>query len=313
MASPLMPADSDKWSDSELVREYHLMLTEAEVASSNAAELLATSSGLSASQVKSAMAKGAVWVTPAYVDKSTGRSSPGKPASTRRIRRKSARLQVNDELHFYYNPKVLAMLPKHPELVADEQRFSVWLKPAGVFSQGSKWGDHCAMERLVAAELENQRDTYMVHRLDRATSGLMLVAHDKGAAAQLGELFRNRQITKRYQAVVSGKFPESDVSLTSPIDEKSARTQVRLHRYCGETDRSYLLVDIGTGRKHQIRIHLAREGFPIIGDRLHGNVDPGTETLPDLQLAAVQLEFASPFDGEQKCYQWDAFGYRKLV
>ncbi len=259
--------------------EKHIQVVSSET---DAAALLAEASGLSKQAIKKAMGSGAVWLT--------------RGKQTHRIRRAKKALVVGDELHLYYDEAILAQQPAEAELLADEALFSIWFKPRGMFSQGSKWGDHCSIDRHV--ETRMQRPAFIVHRLDRHASGLMIIAHSKKIAAAFAKLFRERQIDKRYEAIVSGKFPDM-MTMDSPIDDKVAISHARLLDYDPENDRSLLQINIETGRKHQIRRHLAEAGFPIIGDRLYGEND---EKDGDLQLLSSALAFASPVDGEFKHY-----------
>ncbi|AUD79940.1 RNA pseudouridine synthase [Kangiella profundi] len=267
--------------------EQHINLEDvADLNDTNPLELLAQASGLSKQKVKDAMKKGAVWL------------SRGKQA--RPLRRKNASLSLGDELHLYYNEQVLSESVSKPQLIADEGDYSVWHKPYGVWSQGSKWGDHCSIGRLVEEHFDYNRQTYVVHRLDRAARGLIIVAHNKEAAAALSAMFAKRAAEKHYIAWVSGKFPHDSITIEKPIDKKPAKSIMTVKEYDAESDRSLLSVQILTGRKHQIRIHLASLGFPIIGDRLYGTAD---DQSPDLQLLANQLSFKCPLTGDLKQYQ----------
>ena len=254
----------------------------------NPLELLASESGLSKQKIKDAMTKGAVWLS----------KSKDKTASARQIRRKNSKVKEGNQLFLYYNEGVLAETVAMPDLVADEDDYSVWNKPYGVWAQGSKWGDHCSIGRLVEQYFDYNRQSYVVHRLDRAASGLMLVAHNKKAAAALSQLFAKREVEKVYQAKVQGRLPEANMTIEQAIDGKPAKSHVKVLSYDGEL--SLVEVKIETGRKHQIRIHLAGLGCPIVGDRLHGNAD---ETSDNLQLKAVKLSFICPITGKRNRYQ----------
>ncbi len=258
--------------------ELHLPVATAE---EKASLLLARASGLSQGRIKEAMTKGAVWL-----------ESGGRP---RRLRRGDHRPRPGDLLHLYYDRRILDAEPEPPVLVRDLGAFSIWIKPAGLFSQGSRWGDHCTLHRRVERHLEPRRPAFPVHRLDRATRGLMLVAHRKGTAAALAALFRERRVEKRYTALVHGRFPAGETVCDSPIDGRPARSRIRCLRHLEGSDRSLVEVTIDSGRKHQVRRHLAQLGHPLVGDRLHGNgTDPG-----DLQLVASHLAFDSPSDGNR--------------
>ncbi|SFV77536.1 Ribosomal large subunit pseudouridine synthase D [hydrothermal vent metagenome] len=241
-------------------------------------DALVETTQLSKQILKSALDKGCVWL------------KTGKKIN--RVRRIKKPLKIGNEVFIYYNEKILSSTPKAPELLLDKNSYSLWFKPAGVFSQGSKWGDHCALTRLV--EKITQKDSFLVHRLDRATSGVMAIAHTKLAAKNLSNLFANRQINKTYLAIVEGDFPHQTISLDGDIDGKHALSHVHLVRK--NQEKSLLEITIETGRKHQIRKHLSGINFPIIGDRLHGNA---LKNHPeDLQLQAIQLGFNCPIDNK---------------
>ena len=236
------------------------------------------------------MQKGAVWLT--------------DNKGTRRLRRHSKKINSGTTLHFYFDSEVLNDVVDAAVLIADEGDYSVWYKPRGMLSQGSKWGDHSAINRWVEKNLEPQRPAFIVHRLDRFASGLILLAHKKKTATLLAELFQKKMITKQYKAIVHGLFPETSVTYESEIDNKPAVSHMSLLQYDEVNNQSLLQVDIETGRKHQIRLHLSGAGFPIVGDRLYGAERDGNDNT-DLQLTAFKLSFVSPVDGSEKVYTLD--------
>lgn len=249
-------------------------------------DCLSEASGLSRQRVKAAMTKGAVWLT--------------RGRGTRRLRRATRVLASGDVLHLYHDERVLAMAPEPPLLIADEGAYSVWHKSRGMPSQGSKWGDHCTVTRWAEQHLTPPRSAFGVHRLDRAATGLIVVAHEKRVAAALARLFRERLVEKRYRVIVKGDVPASPspLVLDAPVGGREACSRVvRLARDEG-ADRTLLDIAIETGRKHQIRVHLAGAGAPVVGDRLHGL---GGEE--DLQLTACLLGFDCPMTGLRKVYQ----------
>jgi len=267
--------------------EAHIPITHDDL---TAVDALSAETRLSRQVIKQAMNKGAVWL--------------GRAKHTQRIRRASKTLKAGDALHLYYNPAVLAMQTDSAQLIADEGKYSIWYKPSGMLSQGSKWGDHCTVGRWAEQHSQPQRPAFVVHRLDRAASGLVLIAHAKKVAAALSKLFQDRQIEKHYAAIVQGHFPASPEVKTfnSDIDDRPAITHVHAVSYNSERDCTLLDVIIETGRKHQIRKHLSRSGFPIIGDRLY---NPAEHHDEDLQLCAVSLSFACPLTGLSRLYELD--------
>ena len=247
-------------------------------------DLLGQATGLSKQRIKLAMTQGAVWMT--------------RGRNTRRLRRAKRVLRAGDEVHLYYDAAILAEVPPEPTLVADVGAYSVWCKPHGLRSQGSKWGDHCTVVRWAERHLQPERPSFTVHRLDRAANGLILVAHSRRMAAALSALFREREVVKHYRAMVAGDFSEqpNPVRVNRPLDDREAISEFSLLEVSDDGNRSLVGVHIETGRKHQIRRHLADLGYPIIGDRLYGN---GLEDGVDLQLTACLLAFRCPVTGEQ--------------
>lgn len=227
--------------------------------------------------LKQVMNQGAVWLTVAK--------------QTSRLRRASKTVEKGQVLHLYYDEKVLNTEVAQAQLIEDCVDYSVWFKPYGMLSQGSKWGDFTTITRFAEQYFEFKRMGFIVHRLDRATSGLILVAHSKKAARALSQMFESRQLDKRYLAKVYGKVL-ADCTIETPIDDKPAVSHVVVKDYDKSNDISLLEIKIDTGRKHQIRRHLSSIEHSIIGDRLYGN---GDNSL-DLQLMAYKLSFNCPIE-----------------
>ncbi len=269
----------------------------------DALEHLAELTGLSKQQLKTYALKGSVWLT---------QFSPSKPTKPERLRRLKKALLPGMILDFYYFPELLNSEQTPAQLIEDKQGYSVWLKPRGMLSQGSKWGDHTALYRWVEMHYKPNNETrqaWIVHRLDRATQGLMLLSHTKKMAQALSTLFESRQIHKAYQANVWGEFPAETQTITLPIDDKAAVSHITLKAYNAELNISRVEIDIETGRKHQIRRHLSESGFPIIGDRLYGDesldlaLQTNGESRPDLQLTAYKLSFVCPITQQLSLYE----------
>lgn len=147
----------------------------------------------------------------------------------------------------------------------------------------------------------------VVHRLDKDTSGVMLVAKNSAAQANLARQFKSHSVTKDYLALVRGKLEpengiiEADIGRDSRNRKKmavvaqgrEARTEYRVVRYIG----GYTLLEVmpETGRTHQIRVHLAAIGFPVVGDKVYGVKAP---FLSRQFLHASRLGFKLPSTGE---------------
>ncbi len=177
-----------------------------------------------------------------------------------------------------------------------------------MLSQGSKWGDHCTVNRWAEKHLQPERPAFIVHRLDRAANGLIILAHTKSVASQFSKMFEQREVDKRYQVEVEGDFStmivdaESTLTINEAIDEKIAISHITILSVNSDENTSTLEVKIETGRKHQIRKHLSNLGFPVVGDRLYGN---GSETV-DLQLQAKSLKFTCPLTAEERFFTLDS-------
>jgi RluA family pseudouridine synthase len=153
-----------------------------------------------------------------------------------------------------------------------------WLavnKPAGVPSQPARDRKVLSMEEMLRLQY---REIYLVHRLDTPTSGVMLFARSAAAAAKLSRLFAAGEIRKTYLARVDPPIRE-ELTIDSPIDGKEALTIVKPRAG------NLVEVEIKTGRTHQIRIHLASAGHPVLGDRRYGG-----KAAPRLMLHAWRLE-----------------------
>jgi len=260
------------------ITELHLDIKED---NSKAISHLQSACSLSIQTLKRAADQGSVWLE--------------RDNYVRRLRRLKTDLRAGDALHLYYSETIFNQHPQTATLIDDCHDYSIWFKPAGMYSQGSKWGDHCTITRF--AEKSLARNCFLVHRLDRATSGLMLLAHGKKVAAKLAKAFENREVKKTYRAMIKGQLQlDEELTIDSPIEGKEAVTYIA----CLKTTETFSLVNvtIKTGRKHQIRKHLAHINHPVIGDRLYGDGD----TSMDLQLAAYQLGFECPTTGDKKNY-----------
>jgi len=163
--------------------------------------------------------------------------------------------------------------------------------------QGTAYGDHCALLRAAALFFKSQRRVFPVHRLDREAAGIVLVAHDKGAAGKLSQLFQNRSIVKHYRAQVLGNLAEKkpEDTIRIPLDGKPAETGYKSGDYDPASNTTQVNVTIRTGRRHQIRRYFAMIGFPVMGDPRYGE---GNKNTRGLILLATALEFECPFSGK---------------
>ncbi len=250
-----------------------------------ASDYLVSKSGLSKSKVNDAMHKGAVWLKK-------------KRGGMNRLRRATAVLKKGDHIELHYDKKILSITPPSADCLGDRGNYSVWDKPPGMTAQGTLYGDHCSLMRHAELFFSPQRKVFLVHRLDREASGVMLIAHDKPAAAGLSELFQKNLITKRYRAEVLGDLGEKDLKGTMefPLDGKSAMTEYQVLSYDPERNTSTADIVIRTGRLHQIRRHFEMIGHPVMGDPKYGK---GNKNAEGLKLTAVSLRFRCPVTGKE--------------
>ncbi len=152
----------------------------------------------------------------------------------------------------------------------------------------------------------------IVHRLDKDTSGLIIVAKNAPAHLKLAEQFKNRTITKVYLALVKGRLTPSEGTIEANIGHsprdwrkmaivtrgRAAATQYKVVRYLG----NYSLLEVRpkTGRTHQIRVHLAAIGHPVLGDATYG---AKTDLIARQFLHAHRLGFRLPSTGEYREFQ----------
>ena len=172
-------------------------------------------------------------------------------------------------------------------------------KPAGLAAQGGK-GIGVSLDSLLAQSRSVR--PLLVHRLDRDTSGLILVAKNKTAAAAYSRLLGgtaggHRAVVKRYLAICSGKPAQAEGVISLDLEirgmKKKSETSYRLVENLRD-DYSLLELELGTGRMHQIRRHLALTGNPVLGDDKHGDFTLNhllrkTMKLNKLLLHASQL------------------------
>lgn len=245
-----------------------------------ACDLLAAKSGISKSRLKDAMNKGAVWLR-------------GKKGGLKRLRRATTRLRAGDHIELYYDEKILSAVPPEARCLEDRKAYSTWHKPAGLMSQGTKYGDHCSLLRQAELLFSPPREAYLVHRLDREVSGIMLIAHSPKMAAELSVLFQKNAIVKKYLAEVLGIVGDAGQTgkIEFPLDGKAAVTEYKIISCNPEKKTSVVDIVIKTGRLHQIRRHFDMIGHPVMGDPRYGKGNKNTEGI---KLKAVALKFLCP-------------------
>lgn len=190
-------------------------------------------------------------------------------------------------------------------------------KPAGIVVSGNKFKTiENALRKNITKSDKTDALSWAkpVHRLDAQTSGLLISARTAKALAMLGQMFENKKIQKTYRAVVVGK-PPTEGTMNFEIEGQKAVTAyktIKTVKALKYGDVSLVELYPKTGRTHQIRIHLAKLGHQIIGDKLHGE-EGYTIHHKGLFLAAVGLEFIHPISNKnislkiQQPYKFDSF------
>jgi 23S rRNA pseudouridine955/2504/2580 synthase len=199
-------------------------------------------------------------------------------------------------------------------IVFEDARLIVIDKPAGVAVHGGSGVSFGVIEALRSARPDETLE--LVHRIDRDTSGLLLISRKPAALRALHALMRDGQVEKRYLALVKGKWElgkkRIDVPLRTDIRVGGERT-VKAHESGKEAasvfkpvqffgkQASLVEVELETGRTHQIRVHAAHAGYPLAGDEKYGEADFNEKMaglgLKRMFLHAHQLSFTWPDTG----------------
>jgi len=200
-------------------------------------------------------------------------------------------------------------------VVYEDEALLIVDKPAGLAVHGGSGVSFGVIEQL-RAQRPDARLLELAHRLDRETSGLLIVAKKRAALAALHDMMREGRVEKHYITMVSGHWRHERQHLKHPLfkyltaegerrvrvqsDGKAAHSIVTLRRRWA--DFSELGVELKTGRTHQIRVHLTHEGFPLVGDDKYGDFSLNKTLARDaglqrMFLHAARLSFLHPVSG----------------
>ncbi|MFM8900404.1 MAG: RluA family pseudouridine synthase [Burkholderiales bacterium] len=222
-------------------------------------------------------------------------------------------------------PQASVAPPREFPVVMEDDSLLVINKPAGVAVHGGSGVSSGVIEQLRQARRE-ARFLELVHRLDKETSGLLIIAKKRQALVALQEQFRQRETGKTYSALVTGQWPRNRKVIDIPLhkffdsagerrvrvvddDHEEGRRSITLVQV-REVYEDFTLLDvtIKTGRTHQIRVHLASQGHPIVGDEKYGDFALNKslakgewvsgQRFDRMFLHAAQLRFEHPHTGE---------------
>lgn len=188
------------------------------------------------------------------------------------------------------------------EIPYEDDFLAIVVKPAGIPVSGNLFKTlyNALGENLKrSTQADALRWPLPIHRLDTATSGLVIVAKTHGVRVELGNMLEMKTIQKRYRAILQGTL-EGSGTIESPVNEKAALTKYEVVENIQTLkDTSLTLVDFYpvTGRTHQLRIHASSLRLPIVGDKLYKN-DVAMKTDKGLFLCAVEVQFRHPVTGE---------------
>lgn len=195
------------------------------------------------------------------------------------------------------------------KVLFEDEWLAVVHKPAGVPVSGNKLRTiaNALPYNLRKSGLSDAATPQPVHRLDYPTSGLLLAGKTHTTIRLLNKLFELNKVDKTYLAINIGKMENETGSICSKVDGKPAQSDYRLLKSIYSKKFEFLnLMELkpSTGRRHQLRKHLAGLGNPILGDKLYGS-DGKTLVGKGLFLHAVALEFDHPFTSEKISLQDD--------
>lgn len=192
------------------------------------------------------------------------------------------------------------------QVLFEDAHLAVIHKPAGIVVSGNSFKTvaNALPQNLKLSELPDATLPQPVHRLDLATTGLLMIGKTNSSIRLLNKMFEDKKVKKTYLAVTIQEM-ESCGMITAPVDTKSSLTEYSvLHTELSERFGRLNLVELRpqTGRRHQLRKHLSGMGNPILGDKEYG-IEDLILNGKGLYLHAHSLDFTHPFTGEQMHFE----------
>lgn len=236
------------------------------------------------------------------------------------IKKSSYILKIGDKIEFenLEEDKIFKIEPENIplEIVWEDENMAVVNKPSGMLTHPTpleisgtlvnallfKYGQNLS-------DINGEFRRGIVHRLDRNTSGLLMIAKNNKTHEYLADMIRNHNLTKKYHAILKGNYPKDEDVITEPIgrhktqphkmavtpDGKESITILKvIERY---TEATYVELTLVTGRTHQIRVHTSYKKCPVYNDTLYG-AGTGKVKTEEQVLQSYYLKFAKPFSAE---------------
>lgn len=192
------------------------------------------------------------------------------------------------------------------QVLFEDDYLAVIHKPAGILVSGNRFKTiaNALSQNLQRSQLPGAAHPQPVHRLDYATTGILLVGKTSNSIRALNAMFEDKKVEKTYYAITIGNMADRG-EITSDIDEKESRSNYILcESVASERFGKLNLVHLEpeTGRRHQLRKHLASIGNPILGDKDYG-IDPFILNGKGLYLHAYSLRFIHPLTNKEVCFK----------
>lgn len=244
----------------------------------------------------------------------------GKVLLNNEIKKTSYLLKENDKIEFenLIEDKITELEPENIKLdiVWEDENMAVVNKPSGMLTHPTPLETSGTLVNALMykygtnlSDLNGEFRRGIVHRLDRNTSGLLMIAKNNKTHEYLADMIKNHNITKKYHAVLKGNYEKEEDTISEPIDRhktqphkmtvspdgKPSTTVLKVLERFGEA--TYVELTLLTGRTHQIRVHTSYKKHPVYNDSLYG-AGTGKVKTDEQVLQSYYLKFAKPYSSE---------------